>query len=141
MLRRLLSGRSPHAVRSVFIARSRIAPLAPLLAAVPPDVPVYEAAQPVMDKVAGFPLHRGILALGRSAPAPAAADLLATLGPRATVVVLVATANHDNLGGVFRNAAAFGADAVLLDSQCCDPFYRKAIRVSVGIYCKDTFYE
>ena len=36
------------------------------------------------------------------------------------------------MGGVFRNAAAFGADAVILDSQCCDPLYRKAIRVSVG---------
>jgi tRNA G18 (ribose-2'-O)-methylase SpoU len=41
-------------------------------------------------------------------------------------------ANHDNMGGIFRNAAAFGADAVILDSDCCDPLYRKAIRVSVG---------
>src|SRR5262249_2972462 len=41
-------------------------------------------------------------------------------------------ANHDNMGGLFRNAAAFGADAVLLDETCCDPLYRKAIRVSVG---------
>jgi len=46
--------------------------------------------------------------------------------------VLFGTANHDNLGGVFRNAAGFGADAVLLDRHCCDPLYRKAIRVSVG---------
>ena len=36
------------------------------------------------------------------------------------------------MGGIFRNAAAFGADAVLLDETCCDPLYRKAIRVSVG---------
>ena len=41
-------------------------------------------------------------------------------------------ANHDNMGALFRNAAAFGASAVLLDSTCCDPLYRKAIRVSVG---------
>tara|TARA_R110001599_G_scaffold175961_1_gene368033 strand:- start:2594 stop:3034 length:441 start_codon:yes stop_codon:yes gene_type:complete len=40
--------------------------------------------------------------------------------------------NHDNVGACFRNAAAFGADAVLLDGQCCDPLYRKAIRVSSG---------
>jgi tRNA G18 (ribose-2'-O)-methylase SpoU len=48
------------------------------------------------------------------------------------VVVLFGVSNHDNVGGIFRNAAAFGADAVLLDGACCDPLYRKAIRVSVG---------
>jgi tRNA G18 (ribose-2'-O)-methylase SpoU len=48
------------------------------------------------------------------------------------VAVLFGIANHDNMGGIFRNAAAFGADAVLLDADCCDPLYRKAIRVSVG---------
>ncbi len=51
---------------------------------------------------------------------------------RALVVVLSAIANHDNMGGICRNAAAFGVDAVILDGDCCDPFYRKAIRVSVG---------
>jgi len=48
------------------------------------------------------------------------------------VPVLVGIANHDNMGGLFRNAAAFGASAVLLDATSCDPLYRKAIRVSVG---------
>ena len=48
------------------------------------------------------------------------------------MLLLSAIANHDNLGGIFRNAAAFGCKAVLLDSDCCDPLYRKAIRVSVG---------
>jgi tRNA G18 (ribose-2'-O)-methylase SpoU len=51
---------------------------------------------------------------------------------RALVVGLVGIANHDNMGGLFRNAAAFGAAGVLLDDSCCDPLYRKAIRVSVG---------
>jgi tRNA G18 (ribose-2'-O)-methylase SpoU len=76
-------------------------------------------------------MHRGILAVGeRAEPSPEA--LLAALPERALVVGLSAVANHDNMGGVFRNAAAFGADAVLLDPACCDPLYRKAIRVSVG---------
>jgi tRNA G18 (ribose-2'-O)-methylase SpoU len=48
------------------------------------------------------------------------------------VLVLFGIGNHDNMGGIFRNAAAFGADAVLLATDCCDPLYRKAIRVSVG---------
>ena len=47
-------------------------------------------------------------------------------------MVLMGIGNHDNIGGLFRNAAAFGVDAVLLDGACCDPLYRKAIRVSVG---------
>jgi tRNA G18 (ribose-2'-O)-methylase SpoU len=51
---------------------------------------------------------------------------------RALVLVLFAIANHDNMGGILRNAAAFGVDLVILDSDCCDPLYRKAIRVSAG---------
>jgi tRNA G18 (ribose-2'-O)-methylase SpoU len=55
------------------------------------------------------------------------------------MLALVGVANHDNMGGLFRNAAAFGADAVLLDATCCDPLYRKAIRVSVGAALKVPF--
>jgi len=119
-------------VDSLLIAEQRIASLAGLLAQVPADVPVYAAAQPVIDAIAGFPLHRGILAIGRRAEAPSAAELLARLPPRADILLLSAIANHDNMGGIFRNAAAFGAGAILLDADCCDPLYRKAIRVSVG---------
>jgi len=53
--------------------------------------------------------------------------------------VLFGIGNHDNMGGLFRNAAAFGVDAVLLDGACCDPLYRKAIRVSVGATLKVPF--
>jgi len=120
-----------HPIRSVLIAEHRQASLADVLDALGPKVPVYLAAQPVMDAIAGFPIHRGILALGERRPLEPR-EMLAALGARALVVGLSAIANHDNMGGVFRNAAAFGADAVLLDSACCDPLYRKAIRVSVG---------
>ncbi|MEA2753997.1 MAG: hypothetical protein QOJ54_286 [Aliidongia sp.] len=125
--------RSPlHRPVSLLLAAHRVPTLAPLLATLPAAVPVYAASQAVMDRIVGFPVHRGILALGRRGAMPQTAELLAGAGARALVVVLCGTANHDNLGGVFRNAAGFGADAVLLDHQCCDPFYRKAIRVSVG---------
>jgi tRNA G18 (ribose-2'-O)-methylase SpoU len=125
--------RSPrHSAVSLLIAAQRLAGLAPLLATVPESVPIYAAGQAALDGIVGFPLHRGILALGRRGAMPRAGELLAAAGARALVVVLFGTANHDNLGGVFRNAAGFGADAVLLDRQCCDPLYRKAIRVSVG---------
>lgn len=120
------------AAQSLLIAAHRIDTLADLIARVPEGVPVYAAEQPVLDAIAGFPLHRGILAIGRRIDPPDADALLASLPERATVVALSGIANHDNMGGIFRNAAAFGADAVVLDADCCDPLYRKAIRVSVG---------
>ena len=61
------------------------------------------------------------------------------LGPEALVLALFGIANHDNMGGLFRNAAAFGVDAVLLDETSCDPLYRKAIRTSVGAALKVPF--
>lgn len=94
------------------------------------DLPVYAAAPGVMDAVVGFSIHRGLLGLGRRGQPAAAADLLAGRPP--LVVALSGIANHDNVGGIFRNAAAFGAGAVLMDRATCDPLYRKALRVSVG---------
>jgi len=125
----LAAGR--HPVDCVLVAEQRLAALAPRRAQAPEGVAVYAAAQPVMDRLTGFHIHRGVLAAGRRAE-PSAEALMAGLPDRALVVGLVGIANHDNMGGLFRNAAAFGADAVLLDDSCCDPLYRKAIRVSVG---------
>ncbi len=102
-------------------------------------MPVYAASQPVMDAIAGFHIHRGILAVGRKREADDPETLIASLPKRALVVILVGLSNHDNVGAIFRNAAAFGADAVLLDETCCDPLYRKAIRVSVGAALKVPF--
>jgi tRNA G18 (ribose-2'-O)-methylase SpoU len=127
---RVLLRSTLHRPQSVLIAEKRWSALAPMLAGC--EAPVYLASQGVLDAIAGFPMHRGILAIGRAGEAPAPAGLLAGLGAQAVVVCLFGIGNHDNMGGVFRNAAAFGADAVLLDADCCDPLYRKAIRVSVG---------
>jgi len=123
------AGRYPLA--SVLLAEKRVAKLAPILAALPP-APIYVAPQAVLDGIVGFHIHRGILALGRRKPTVPAEALIEALGARALVMVLMGISNHDNMGGLFRNAAAFGVDAVLLDGACCDPLYRKAIRVSVG---------
>lgn len=129
---RVLAGQHRHRPVSVLIAPKRLDKLTPILETLPHDLPVYLAEQPVLDAIAGFELHRGILALAEQAPAVSADDLLGCLGARALVLVLAGIGNHDNMGGLFRNAAAFGVDAVLLDATCCDPLYRKAIRVSVG---------
>lgn len=132
VLRTLLSSASLCRPRSLLIAANRLAAQSDLIADVPAGVPVYAAAQPVLDRVAGFPLHRGLLGLGERPPERTVAGVLAGAPDDCIVLACSGIGNHDNMGGLFRNAAAFGAAAVLRDERCCDPFYRKAIRVSVG---------
>ena len=123
---------APERLESMLIDGKRAGKLAEVFEALPDSVPVYVVGQAVLDAIAGFHLHRGVLAVGAK-PAPLSAEaLLAGTGERAVVLVLMGIANHDNLGGIFRNAAAFGVDGLILDGDCCDPFYRKAIRVSIG---------
>ncbi|MER9871187.1 RNA methyltransferase [Mesorhizobium sp. M0136] len=124
---------------SVLVLENRLAGLDDVLRKAPAGLPIYVAFGEIIDRIAGFHMHRGILAIGRKGAAISAEALLGALPARALIVVLVGIANHDNMGSIFRNAAAFGADAVLLDPTCCDPLYRKAIRVSVGAALKVPF--
>jgi len=119
-------------IESLLLAENRVEGLSDVLEGLPPDVPVYTASRKVMDAIVGFPIHRGILAVARRAPLPSVESFLAGMSQDALVVGLIGLANHDNVGGIFRNAAAFGAQGVLLDPESCDPLYRKAVRVSVG---------
>ncbi len=137
VLRVLLGGGARCQVSSLLVAQNRLSRIDPLAEGL--DAPLYAASQAVMDAVVGFHIHRGLLAHGARPADPGAEALLASLPARALVVALFGISNHDNMGGVFRNAAAFGADAVLLDGACCDPLYRKAIRVSVGATLKVAF--
>jgi len=128
------------APESVLVLENRLPGLATTLQQAPANMPVYVASQSVMDAIAGFHIHRGVLAIGlKRTPLPPQ-EQIASLPARALVLVLVGLANHDNVGAIFRNAAAFGVDAVLLDEACCDPLYRKAIRVSVGAALKVPFF-
>jgi tRNA G18 (ribose-2'-O)-methylase SpoU len=121
---------------SILVVENRLAGLDEQLRLCPPELPVFCVSQEVMDTISGFHVHRGILAIGRRKAAPSPAELLRTLPERALVAVLCGISNHDNVGSIFRNAAAFEADCVLMDETCCDPLYRKAIRVSVGASLK-----
>ncbi|WP_374273931.1 TrmH family RNA methyltransferase [Brevundimonas sp.] len=132
VLETLLSPASRARPLSALIAAHRIEALGDVLARMPDAAPVFAAEQAVMDAVVGFPIHRGILAMADRPADLAPGDLLAGAGEDAVVVVAAGVSNHDNLGGILRNAAAFGAHGVLLDDLCSDPFYRKAVRVSVG---------
>lgn len=129
---RVLLKQSRFTVESILLSENRVPGLRDALGALPSETPVYSASRAVMDAIVGFPIHRGVLAVARRAPLLPVAELLAGLPAQALVAGLVGLANHDNVGGIFRNAAAFGADAVLLDPETCDPLYRKAVRVSVG---------
>jgi tRNA G18 (ribose-2'-O)-methylase SpoU len=136
---RALVAQSRFPIESAFILDSRLDRLRPLIAELPDGVPVYSAARDIMDAVAGFPIHRGVLAIGRRGHEPSHREVLSKLKPASVVVGLVGISNHDNVGGIFRNASAFGADAVLLDGSSCDPLYRKGIRVSAGASLKVPF--
>lgn len=92
--------------------------------------PVYLVDQALMNQIAGFNIHRGCLALARR-PAPATLDRVAA-GPLSRVLVLEGVNNPDNIGGLFRTAAAFGVELVILGPNCGDPLYRKAIRTSMA---------
>jgi len=123
---------SPHALENLSEALDA-AGIAPGIGA---DVPVYVADIDLMTQIAGFHIHRGVLAAGIR-PVPPEVALGAALGhlrgsQRARLIVAEGLTNVDNMGGLFRNAAAFGIDGLLLDPTCCDPLYRKAVRVSMG---------
>lgn len=121
VVRKLLA--SPLRTLSILVTEPRLDAIG---ATVPPGVPVYVAAQAVIDGVAGFHVHRGCLAIGERPAAARVPDDARTL------VVAEDLVDVDNLGALVRNAAAFGADAIVLSPRCADPFYRKAIRVSAG---------
>jgi tRNA G18 (ribose-2'-O)-methylase SpoU len=120
-------------IKSVLITETRMGTMGDALAAMASSVSVYLTDQAVMSGVVGFHIHRGVLAVGVRPSRRAASSVIA--GAR-TLVILEDLANHDNVGGIFRTAAAIGGldrTGILLSPRCCDPFYRKAIRVSMGM--------
>lgn len=125
VVQRLLASRYP--VRALLGVPRRIEALAEDLAG--RDIPAYAVSADVMAETVGFHLNRGVLAAADRAAPVDLADVLATAR---TIAVLEGVGDHENLGALFRNAAALGVDAVLLAPGCSDPLYRRSVRVSMG---------
>ena len=123
VVRRLLE--SPYPPRAVFGVPGKLSQLAAEVI----GAPCYAGSAELMAQVVGFHLNRGVLATADRAPAPAVPELIARSHHLA---VLEGINDHENLGGLFRNAAALGVDAVLLGPGCADPLYRRSVRVSMG---------
>ena len=93
------------------------------------DVPVYTGERAVLQRLTGFELTRGVLCAMRRPVLPDPRELLAGA---TRVAVLEGIVDHTNVGAIFRSAAALECDAVLVTPTCCDPLYRRAVRVSMG---------
>ena len=128
VVRRIIEN-ARYAVESVLVNDAALRDLAPSFERLDSSVPVLVCRTVEFQQVTGFNIHRGCLALVRRPTPMTLGSLISSAG---LLVVLDGVANADNVGGVFRNAAAFDAGGVLLSPTTCDPLYRKAIRTSMG---------
>ena len=132
IIRQLLG--SAYPVRSMLLTEARLGELRPDLAGRgpgggPTQWPVYVASNEVMRAITGFHFHRGALAAAARNPP---ANWRAVVADQRLIVVAEDLSDHENMGALFRNAAAFGVGAVLLSPGSVDPLYRRAVRVSMG---------
>jgi tRNA G18 (ribose-2'-O)-methylase SpoU len=91
--------------------------------------PLVVRSEDEVEAIAGYPFHRGVLAAAVRRPLAPVADVLE--GAQ-LIAVAEGLTDHENVGALFRNAAAFAVDAVLLDPATADPLYRRSVRVSLG---------
>lgn len=128
VIRRALT--ADHQMRSLLMAPRWLTDLGDVVAqAVADGIPVFVGEAPVLESITGFHVHRGALAAMSRPTLPEVATVLADAR---RVVILEDIVDHTNVGAIFRSAAALGVDAVLVTPRCADPFYRRAIRVSMG---------
>jgi tRNA G18 (ribose-2'-O)-methylase SpoU len=122
-IERLLT--SPYPVRSILLTPATFLRLQPQIG----DANVYVISAEAMTSIAGVNLHRGAIASAARMPAPA---LDSVLPAARRIVMLEGVSDHENLGAIARTARGLGADALVLDPTCADPFYRRSVRVSMG---------
>lgn len=125
VIRHLLE--SPYPLRAVLATIRGLAALEDVRARI--EAPVYLVSQALMTSIAGFRFHRGVLASAGRRPQP---DLATVVHGAGLVLMVEGVTDNENLGSLFRNAAAFGVGGVVLDATSADPLYRRSVRVSMG---------
>lgn len=93
------------------------------------DIPVYTGDRDILARLTGYKLTRGVLCAMRRPEMPRPEEVMAVAK---TICVLYDICDTTNVGAIFRTAAALGIDGILLSPETCDPFNRRAVRVSMG---------
>lgn len=129
LVQRLLD--SPFHVDSILVdGESKIPQLPPHRVG---QFPIYVLTRSDIKELAGYNFHRGIMACGQR-PERSNIDSIFPGEVPATSTILAASkiGDFENMGAIIRAACAFGADAILLDDGCADPFAKRSLRVSTG---------
>lgn len=129
VVRRCLESRFPVRALCGFEAKLDAFLAEPGIAELLADVPIYCVTRETLAQVAGYDMHRGLLAAADRAPELSIAQ--AVEGAR-TIAILEGVGDHENIGSMFRNAAGMEVDAILFGAGCADPLYRRSVRVSMG---------
>ena len=127
VVRRLLA--STLQTDSVLVAKRKLGAIAPLVG---PHTPLLLADDELIERIIGFEFHSGVLACGIRPPSPPIDAVLPPAPQPVLAVVCQQITNTENLGALIRVSAAFGANVIILGQRCCDPFFRQAVRVSMG---------
>lgn len=130
VVRRLLE--SPLTVLSALMPEPWFHQLEPLLRARPEPVDVYTAPKKLLEQLTGFTMYQGLLAAAQMPPAWSPAEALARAAPPRLFVAVDGLTSAENLGALVRNAAAFGAQALVVGETCSSPWLRRAVRASMG---------
>lgn len=117
---------SPYHVRSALVAAQHADRAVSIVGQ---NVPVYAIAESALEYVTGVHFHRGVVGV---APRPTPATVEEVVADARRVLIIEGVNDYENLGALFRNAPAFGVDAVILDPTTADPLYRRSTRVSLG---------
>jgi len=130
VVRRLLE--SDFTVVSLLLPAKWLREYEPLIRSRREEIRAYVAEKAVLEKLTGFSMYQGVLAVGRIPSRPALETILQKSARPWLFVAIDGLSNAENVGALVRNCAAFGAQALLASKSSSSPFLRRAVRSSMG---------